>query len=96
MSALRRPSVALVFLAGVMAGAILIGLAGERVWSGARAGETSGSVFSGNWAVAPVGDNWYHCWVVSPEGKLYTVNADRRMEKLEVKGILDLTKAEED
>ncbi len=96
MSALRRPSVALVFLAGVMAGAILIGVAGEKVWSKARAEETSGRVSSGNWAVASVGDNWYHCWVVSPEGKLYTVNADRRMEKLEVKGILDLTKAEED
>jgi len=96
MSAVFRSSAGLVFLAGVIVGAVAIGFAGHAGWSSAQAEEAPAEAgASGNWAIAPVGDNWSYCWVMSPEGKLYTVHADRRMEDLEVKGVLDLAAKKE-
>jgi len=96
MSAVFRSNVGLIFLAGLIVGAVAVGFAGHAGWSSARAEEIpQAAACSGGWAIAPVGDNWHYCWVMSPEGMLYTVYADRHMDDLEVKGVLDLTAGKE-
>lgn len=92
MSGIRRLNVGVVFLVGLMAGAVLMAAVSEIAWSKAEAETTPTQSASGNWAIAPVGDNWNYSWVISPQGKLYTVYSDKRMTNIEVRGVLDLTK----
>jgi len=93
MSGIRRLNVGVVFLVGLMAGAVLVAAVSEIAWSkGEEEATLAAEAVSGNWGIAPVGDNWSYSWVISPQGKLYTVYADRRMTKIEVRGTLDLTK----
>lgn len=93
MSGIRRLNVGVVFLVGLMAGAVLMAAVNQIAWSKAEAETTAPAASaSGNWSIAPVGDNWNYSWVLSPQGKLYTVYSDKRMTHIEVKGMLDLTK----
>jgi hypothetical protein len=92
MSGIRRLNVGVVFLAGLMAGAVLVAAVSEIAWSKGEEEATPAAAGSGNWAIAPLGDSRNYCWVISPQGKLYTVYADKRMTNIEVKGVLDLTK----
>ena len=92
MSGIRRLNVGVVFLVGLMAGAVLVAAVSEIAWSKVEEATPAAEAASGNWGIAPVGDNWNYSWVISPQGKLYTVYADKRMTRIEVRGTLDLTK----